>query len=92
MIKATNTNVWIIRDKAQAEEKGLLIPGQGREKPHTGTIVKVGKKVTDPDIKGGKNKKAIFHKGVGFSIEYKGTEYLILNESEIIGVDDEAGE
>lgn len=88
MIKATNTFVWIIQDRAEAEKSGLIIPGSGREKPHTGTIFSIGKKVTDPEIKGGKNKKAVFHRGIGFPVEYNGTNYLILDEREIIGVDD----
>lgn len=86
--KAVNTCVWIIRDKTESEKSGLLIPGQGREKPHTGTIFSIGSKVTDKEIKGGKNKKAIYHKGIGQTIEYKGTEYLVMQEHEIIGVDE----
>lgn len=90
MIKATNTFIWIIQDKADSEKDGLLIPGTGREKPHTGIISAIGKKVTDPDIKGGKHKRAIFHKGVGWPIQYGDQEYLILEEGHIIAVDDEA--
>ena len=87
-LKATNTFVWIIRDKTESEKSGLLIPGTGREKPHTGKIFSVGKKVSDPDIKSGKGKTAIFHRGIGHEIDYKQTIYLVLNEAEIIGVDD----
>lgn len=86
--KAVNTFVWIIRDKVESETVGLIIPGVGREKPHTGIIFSIGSKVTDKDIKGGRNKKAIFHKGCGMNIEYDKQEYLILDEREIIGIDE----
>lgn len=86
--KATNTFVFIIRDKTESEKSGLILPNAGREKPHTGKMVSIGNKVTDKDIKNGKNKTAIFHKGIGFEIDYKGVVYLVLQEQEIIGVDD----
>lgn len=88
MPKATNTFVWIIRHKVEAEKAGLIIPSQGKVKPHTGTIYSIGSKVTDKDIKGGKNKIAIFHAGIGFEITYKEATYLVLQENEIIGVDE----
>mgnify|MGYP001551983990 CR=1 FL=1 len=87
IMKAVNNFVWIIRDQEEAESKGIIIPGAGREKPHTGEIVSVGAVVRDGNIKGGKGKKAIFHKGIGFSIEYLGKEYLVLQDHEIIGVE-----
>lgn len=85
-VKAVNNYVWIVRDKEESEKGGLLIPGAGREKPHTGLIESIGKMVKDPDIKSGKGKKAIFHKGVGRSILFEEKEYLVLVENEIIGI------
>lgn len=84
--KATGLHVWIIRDEVKSEQSGLLIPGVGREKPHTGTIHSFGGKVTDEDIK--IRGRAIFHKGVGQEIYYGGQVYLVLMEHEIIGTDD----
>jgi co-chaperonin GroES (HSP10) len=84
---ATNNFVWIIRDKTEAEKSGLIIPGSGREKPHTGEIKSIGSLVRDKNVKAGKGKKGIFHKGVGQEIDYNGTVYLILFEHEILGVD-----
>lgn len=84
--KATNTFVFIIRDAVEKKVGDIIIPGAGRVKPHRGDIFSIGGKVTDPDIKKGKGRKAIFHAGVGFSIEIDGTEYLVLEEIQIIGV------
>ena len=84
--KAVNSFVFIIRDEIEKEKAGMFIPGQGRVKPHRGEIFSIGGKVNDPDIKGGKGKKALFHKGVGQEIEIEGAVYLVLMEHEIIGI------
>jgi len=84
--KATNNFVFIIRDEVEKEKDGLFIPGKGRVKPHRGKMFSVGGKVTDPDIKKGEGKNALFHKGIGQEIEVDGTNYLVLMEHEIIGI------
>lgn len=85
-VKATEYCVWVIRDKTEGEKAGLILPDSGREKPHQGLIVSVGQLVKDGNIKAGKGKKAVFHKGVGFEIDFEGQIYLILQEHEIIGI------
>lgn len=85
-IKAVNNFVWVIRDKVESEASGLLIPSAGREKPHQGTIVSIGSLVRDREIKAGKGKKALFHKGVGQEIPYDDQVYLVLNELEVIAI------
>lgn len=86
MIQATNNFVFIIRDEAETETGGLYIPDQGKVKPHKGTIFSVGGLAKDPKIKNGKGKKALFHKGIGFEIEYDDKTYLVLMDNEIIAV------
>ncbi len=83
--KACNNFIFIIRDEVEKEKAGIIIPGKGRVKPSRGEIFSVGGKVTDPDIKNGKGKKAIFYAGIGQEIDIDGTVYLCLNEQEIIG-------
>lgn len=85
-IEATNDFVFIIRDEAEKETMGLIIPGQGQEKPSHGTIHSVGDLVQDKKIKQGKGKKAIFHKGNGFDIDYEGQTYLVIEGGRIIGI------
>lgn len=85
-VKATNNYVWIIRDKTEGEKAGLILPGAGRVKPHQGLIVSVGQLVKDGNIKAGKGKKGLFHKGIGMEIEYEDQVYLVLQEHEIIGI------
>lgn len=85
-IKAVNNFIFVIRDKTEAEKSGLLIPSVGREKPHQGSVLSVGSLVKDKEIKSGKGKKVLFHKGVGFEIDYEGQTYLVLNEQEVIAI------
>ena len=83
-LKACNNFVFIIRDEEQEETMGLVIPGQGREKPHQGKIFSVGELTEDKKIK--KGAIAIYHRGIGFSIEVDGQEYLVLMDKEVIGI------
>lgn len=85
-IKAVNNFLFIIRDKEEAEKGGLLIPAQGREKPHEGTVVSVGHLVQDHNIKKSVGKKVLFFKGTGFTIEFEGVEYLVLESERVIAV------
>jgi chaperonin GroES len=87
MPKATNNFVWVIRDKTESEKSGLMLPGTGKEKPNTGEIISVGTLVKDGNIKSGKGKRALFHKGSGQEISYKDETFLVLIDQQIIGVD-----
>jgi len=86
MIKATNNFVWVIRDESEKEMSGLAIPGIGQEPPPQGTIYSVGKLVRDENIKAGKGKKCLFHRGSGYPIPFEDKEYLILEDAHIIGI------
>lgn len=85
-IKATNNYIFIIRNENIKEKNGLILPPSGVVKPHKGTIFSVGGKVTDPDIKKGVGLTALFHQGIGFTIEEEEKEYLVLQEHEIIAI------
>lgn len=85
--EATNNFIYIIRDETEKEISGLYIPGKGQEKPHQGIIYSIGDLVQDKKIKKSLNKKAVFHKGVGFEMEIEGQVYLVLTDEQIIGVE-----
>lgn len=85
-MKATNDFVLVIRDETPAEKSGLIIPNQGRVKPHTGTVVSAGTLTKDQNIKAAKGKKVLFHPTVGFTIDYEGIEYLVLTANQIIAL------
>ncbi len=85
-IQALNNFVFIVRDEMEKEKAGLIIPGQGQEKPNHGTIFSVGELVQDKKIKNGKSKKCLFFKGTGFEVSYDGQDYLVIEGERIIAV------
>ncbi len=84
--QATNNFVFIIRDPVEKKMGDLIIPDKGRVKPHRGVIFSIGGKVTEPYIKKGVGKKAVFHAGIGQESEIDGVVYLVLHEHEVIAV------
>lgn len=85
-IKATNDWVFIQQDPKSNDKGAFLLPDSSKEKPSVGIIYSVGKLVKDPDIKAAKGKRAHFHKGTGFPINYDGIDYLVIQSANIIGI------
>lgn len=85
-LQAVNNAVWVLREKEEVEKAGIIIPGRDRVKPNQGTVVSVGDLVADKKIKGAKNKKCLFHSGVGFTIPFEGVDYLVLNAEHVIAI------
>jgi chaperonin GroES len=70
---------------------GIIIPDSAAEKPMKGEIVAVGPGARDedgkriaPDVKDGD--LVLFGKWSGTEVKIDGTEYLIMKESDIMGV------
>jgi chaperonin GroES len=84
----------VVVKRIDAEEKsagGIIIPDTAKEKPQTGEIVSVGPggrdesgKLIPLDVKAGD--KVLFGKWSGTEVKIDGTEYLIMKESDIMGV------
>ncbi len=78
----------------EAEEKtegGILLPGNAREKPQMGKVIAVGPgkvqengEKTPMTIK--KKEQVIYAKYTGNDIEMDGEKYIILRESDILGI------
>ncbi|MCL4539001.1 MAG: co-chaperone GroES [Bacteroidetes bacterium] len=78
----------------EAEEKtkgGLYVPDSAKERPQQGEIVAVGPgRVTDdgkkvpPEVKVGD--RILYGKYSGTEVNYEGTEYLIMRESDIFAI------
>ena len=78
----------ILLEPSEAEEKtssGIIIPDSAKEKPRLGTVVAVG---TDEDLreKIKEGNKVLFSKYGGDEVEMNGTEYKILQRSDILAV------
>ncbi|MEK9860535.1 MAG: co-chaperone GroES [Alphaproteobacteria bacterium] len=84
----------VLVQRVESEEKtasGIIIPDTAQEKPMQGKIVAVGSgskdesgKVTPLDVKEGDS--VLFGKWSGTEVKIDGTEYLIMKESDIMGI------
>ena len=92
MIKPLGDRVVI--ELMEAEEKtasGIVLPGTAKEKPQQGKVVAVGpgrvldngtRVTVDVQV----NDQVIFSKFSGNELKLDGKEYLVLRESDILGV------
>ena len=80
--------------RVEAEEKtagGIIIPDSAKEKPAEGEVIAVGAgardesgKIVALDVK--KGDRVLFGKWSGTEVKIDGTEYLIMKESDIMGI------
>ncbi len=91
-VKPLNDKVLIKRVDAPEKTKGgIIIPDNASEKPQEGEVVAVGKgRVLENgstralDVK--KGDRVLFGKYGGTEISFKGDDYVILDESEILAI------
>jgi chaperonin GroES len=72
-------------------QSGIIIPDTAKEKPLEGIVIKVGKGIKDmqgnnqaPELKEGN--KILFGKWGGTEVKINGQEYLIMKESDVLGI------
>ena len=84
----------VLVEPLEADEKtagGIIIPDTAKEKPMEGKIVAVGSggrtddgKVIKMDVK--KGDRILYGKWSGTEVKVEGSDYLIMKESDIMGV------
>ena len=84
----------VVLKRIEAEERtsgGIIIPDTAKEKPQQGEVVAVGPggrdeagKLIPIDLKAGD--RVLFGKWSGTEIKIDGVEYLIMKESDVMGV------
>jgi chaperonin GroES len=89
----------VVVKRIQADEKtaaGIIIPDTAKEKPQQGEVIAVGPggrdqvgKLIPIDVQTGD--RVLFGKWAGTEVKIDGIEYLIMKESDILGVLVEAG-
>jgi chaperonin GroES len=89
----------VVVRRLEGEEKskgGIIIPDTAKEKPQQGEIVAVGPgardesgKINALDVKVGD--KVLFGKWSGTEVKIDGDDLLIMKESDILGILDDAG-
>ncbi|MHC5010420.1 MAG: co-chaperone GroES [Planctomycetota bacterium] len=98
MTKIVPLNDKVLLERLEAEEKtagGILLPDTAKEKPTEGRVVAVGEgRLTEkgeripPSLKVGD--RVLFGSYAGTSVKITGTEYLIIDEGEVLAVVDDA--
>ena len=84
----------VVIKQSEAEEKtagGIFLPDAAKEKPQIGKIVAVGPGKLLDDGKRGKmsvkkNDKVIYGKYIGNEVEIDGDKYVVLRESDLLGI------
>ncbi len=84
----------VVIKQSEAEEKtagGIILPDAAKEKPQIGKIIAVGPgKVLDDGKRGKmsvkKNDEVIYAKYIGSEIEIDGDKFVVLHESDILGI------
>ena len=84
----------LFRSAEEAEQKssaGIIIPDTAKEKPQRGSVIAVGEGKKDDngkripcDVKAGD--EVLFGKYSGTEVKIDGEEYLIMHETDILGV------
>ncbi len=84
----------VVIKQSEAEEKttgGIILPDTAKEKPQIGKVIAVGPgKILDngkrAEMSVKKNDTVIYAKYMGNDIEIDGEKYVILKESDILGI------
>ena len=84
----------VLVERLEQESKtksGIIIPDTAKEKPMQGKVIAVGSGIKDDkgntsplDVK--KGDKILFAKWGGTEVKLEGIEYLIMKESDILGI------
>ena len=84
----------VVIKQSEAEEKtagGIFLPDAAKEKPQIGKIIAIGPGKLLDDGKRSKmsvkkNDKVIYGKYIGNEVEIDGDKYVVLRESELLGI------
>ena len=73
---------------AQAEEKvgGIIIPDTAKEKPQHGKVVATGNGTKDEEMVLKEGDEILYGKYYGTELEFDGTKYLIMRQSDVLAV------
>jgi chaperonin GroES len=84
----------VVIKQSEAEEKtagGIFLPDAAKEKPQIGKVIAIGPGKLLDDGKRSKmsvkkNDKVIYGKYIGNEVEINGDKYVVLRESELLGI------
>ena len=79
----------VVIKKLEAEEKtqgGIILASAAKEKPQTAEVVAVGPGTKDVEMELKVGDRVIFSKYGGAEVKYRGEEYTIMHQGEILAV------
>jgi len=65
---------------------GIIIPDSAKEKPLKGTVVATGNGTKDEEMVLKAGDKVLYGKYSGTEIEFEGTKYLMMRQSDVLAV------
>lgn len=65
---------------------GIIIPDSAKEKPLKGTVIAAGKGTKDEEMILKEGDKVLYGKYAGTEIELDGEKYLIMRQTDVLGV------
>ncbi len=81
----------VLIEPTAAEETtlgGIIIPDSAKEKPLKGTVLAVGNGTKDDPMVLKEGDKVLYGKYAGTEIEYEGTKYLMMRQSDVLAIID----
>ncbi len=86
-IKPLADRVLIVHAPAETKTVGgIIIPDTAKEKPLQGEVVAVGNGTKDEEMVLKVGDQVLYGKYAGTEVEYEGTKYLIMRQSDIVAV------
>ena len=79
----------VVIKKLEAEEKtegGIILTSSAKEQPQMAEIVAVGPGTKDEDMEVKAGDKIVFSKYAGTDVKFRGEEYTIMSQSDILAV------
>ncbi len=79
----------VLIEPAAAEEKtigGIIIPDTAKEKPLKGKVVAAGNGTKDEEMVVKAGDIVLYGKYAGTELEYDGTKYLVMRQSDILAI------
>ena len=90
----SNINIKPLADRILIEptaietktSSGIIIPDSAKEKPLKGTVVAVGDGTKDNPVTLKVGDQVLYGKYAGTELEFEGSDYLIMKESDILAI------
>lgn len=86
-IKPLADRVLILPDAAEEKSAGgIILPDSAKEKPLRGKVIATGNGTKDEEMVVKEGDSVLYGKYAGTEIEFEGTKYLIMRQSDILAI------